>query len=309
MKHPINLNGLQTLTRINLDDLVSSFGWQDQPFLARALRWVFHKPAQTFANIMLEFDSAIGECGLADASRLTEKRFVRDVRVFGLDSSTGFASGRSRVPDSPFLALSNHPGMTDTLALFAALNRPDLKIIALDRPFLMALPNMSRQLFFVHDDPASRMKLVRQVSGHLRGGGSALTFPAGEIEPDPDVYPGALESLQGWIDSVGVFVRMAPETVILPVLVRNVIWDKVANHPLLNVKKTREEREKLAAALQLLAMVMWDARPVTVTVQIGKPIDSRTLGTTETQVIHRAVLDEMKSLIENPPQGEGVSVL
>jgi 1-acyl-sn-glycerol-3-phosphate acyltransferase len=295
----MNLDGLQTLTQINLDDLVSSFVWQDQPFLARALRWIFHQPAQTFAKIMLEFDAAIGERGLAEAARLTEKRFVRDVRVFGLD----------RLPDSPFLALSNHPGMTDTLALFAALNRPDLKIIALDRPFLMALPNLSRQLFFVRDDPAARMKLVRQVSGHLRGGGSALTFPAGEIEPDPDVYPGALDSLQNWTDSVGVFVRMAPETVILPVLVRNVIWEKTAKLPLLKIKKTREEREKLAAALQLLAMVMWDAKPVAVTVQIGNAIEPKKLGTADTQVIHRAVLDEMESLIENPPQGKGVSVL
>jgi hypothetical protein len=295
----INLDGLQTLTQINLDDLVSSFGWPDQPVPARALRWIFHKPAQTFAKFMLEFDSAIGERGLVEAARLTQKRFVRDVRVFGLD----------RLPDSPFLALSNHPGITDTLALFAALNRPGLKIIALDRPFLMALPNLSRQLFFVHDDPASRMKLVRQVSGHLRGGGSALTFPAGEIEPDPDVYPGAVDSLQNWTDSVGVFVRMAPETVILPVLVRNVIWDKIAKHPLLKIKKTRTEREKLAAALQLLAMVMWNAKPVTVTVQIGNVVDPKKLGTTDTKVIHRAVLDEMKFLIENPPQDEGVSVL
>jgi hypothetical protein len=118
-----------------------------------------------------------------------------------------------------------------------------------------------------------------------------------------------VEALQTWTDSVGVFIRMAPNTVILPVLVRNVIWDKTARLPLLKIKKTREEREKLAAALQLLAMVMWSARPVTVTVQIGKPIDPKKLGTTDTHVIHQAVLTEMKSLIENPPQGDGVSVL
>jgi len=153
------------------------------------------------------------------------------------------------------------------------------------------------------------MKLVRQVSGHLRSGGAALTFPAGEIEPDPNVYPGATDALQTWTDSVGVFVRMAPETVILPVLVRNVIWDKTAKHPLLKIKKTREEREKLAAALQLLAMVMWNIKPVTVTVQIGTVVDPKKLGTTDTQIIHQAVLTEMKSLIENPPQDEGVSVL
>ena len=131
-------SNLELLTQINLDDLVSSFGWQNQPVLARILRGIFHQPAQTFAKFMLEFDKAMDERGLVDASRLALGHYVRDVRVFGLD----------RVPDSAFLALSNHPGMTDTLSLFAALNRPDLKIIALDRPFLMALPNMSKQTFF-----------------------------------------------------------------------------------------------------------------------------------------------------------------
>jgi putative hemolysin len=295
----IDLNQLHILTQINLDDLVSSFGWQAQPVLARILRRIFSRPAQKFAKLMLEFDTAVGERGLVDASRLALGHYVRDVRVFGLD----------RVPDSTFLALSNHPGMTDTLSLFAALNCPALKIIALDRPFLMALPNMSKKLFFIKDDPTSRMALVRQVSGHLRNGGAALTFPAGEIEPDPNVYPGAVDALQTWTDSVGVFVRMAPNILILPVLVRNVIWDKIAKHPLLKVKKTRDEREKLAAALQLLAMVMWNAKPVTVTVQIGKPIAVKELGTTDMQVIHQAVLAEMKYLIENPPQGDGVSVL
>jgi hypothetical protein len=102
---------------------------------------------------------------------------------------------------------------------------------------------------------------------------------------------------------------MAPETIILPVLVRNVIWDKLANYPLLKVKRSRFEREKLTAALQLLAMVMWTLKPVTVTVQIGKPIIPKELGVTNTQVIHQAVLTEMKYLIENQPEGDGISAL
>jgi hypothetical protein len=143
----------------------------------------------------------------------------------------------------------------------------------------------------------------------LRAGGAVLTFPAGQIEPDPDIYEGAVDSLKSWMDSAGVFVRLAPDTVILPVLVRNVIWDKIAKHPFLKVKKTRDEREKLAAALQLLAMVMWNIKPVTVTVQIGKPINPKELGTRDTQIIHQSLLTEMKYLIENPPNGTGVSVL
>ena len=292
-------SNLKLLTQINLDDLVSSFDWQNRPILSRILRKLFLRPAQTFAEIMVEFDSAVAECGLVEASRLTQKHFVRDVRVFGLD----------RLPDSAFLALSNHPGMSDTLSAFCALNRPDLKIIALDRPFLNALPHTSKQLFYLKDDAASRMSLVRQVTSHLRNGGAALTFPAGQIEPDPDVYEGAVDSLQAWTDSAGAFIRMAPETAILPVLVRGVIWKKAAKHFLLQIKKTKEEREKLAAAFQLLAHIVFKKKDVHVRVQIGRPIYAKNLETTDPAVIHQAVLAEMKRLIENPPIGDGVSAL
>lgn len=288
----------KSLTEINLDDLISSFGWEDHPLLARMLRGMFAGPARKFARQMLDFDDAVGRIGLVSAARQTQRRYVRSVRVFS-----------PPLPAGPFLALSNHPGMVDTLALFSALNRPDLKIIAVDRPFLKALPNISQRLFYVTDDPTARMALVRRVSGHLRSGGAALTFPAGKIEPDANIYPGAVEALQGWTDSVGVFARMAPETAILPVLVRGVIWEKTARHPLTRLKKTREEKEKLAAAFQLLAHVVWNRKPLDVTVQIGNPITVAELGSKDTGVIHRAVLAEMRHLIENPLEGEGVSVL
>jgi hypothetical protein len=293
------LNQLSTLKQINLDDLITSFGVQNHLVLAYILRMLFQRPAQNFAEVMLEFDSAVAKCGLVEAARLTQRHFVRDVRVFGLDL----------VPDSAFLALSNHPGISDTLSVFCTFNRPDLKIIALDRPFLQALPNMSKQLFSLKEDSASRMMLVRQVTSHLRTGGAVLTFPAGHIEPDPDIYEGAIHSLQTWTNSAGMLVRMAPETAILPILVRGVVWEKAANHILLAIKKTRDEKEKLAAALQLLAHVAFDKKDIYVRVQIGNPIYAKDLGTTETAVIHQAVVTEMKRLIENPPKGDGVSVL
>ncbi|MGB8984026.1 MAG: hypothetical protein WCC12_19305 [Anaerolineales bacterium] len=292
-------SNVETLTQINLDDLISSFGWQNHPFLARLLRRTLISPPQKFAHQMVEFDSAIGSQGLVEASRLAIGRFVEDIRVFG----------RARIPTSSFLALSNHPGMTDTLSLFIALARPDLKIIALDRPFLNALPNMSKQLAYVTEDSGARFTLIRRVSAHLRRGGAALTFPAGHIEPDPDVQLGAAESLDSWTDSAGVFIRMAPETPVLPVLVRGVVRRKTVNHPLVHFKRGPEERQKLAAALQLLAHVMFGQKDVHVRVQIGKPIYARDLGTTETKVIHRAVLAEMQQLIENPPLEEGERLL
>lgn len=293
--HPHNLKGL---TRINLDDLVSSFGWEKRPLLSWMLRLLFMGPARKFARQMLDFDDAVGGIGLVYAARQTQRRYVRSLRVFS-----------PPLPAGPFLALSNHPGMVDTLALFSALDRSDLKIIAVDRPFLKALTNTSQHLFYVTDDPADRMTLIRQVSGHLRSGGAVLTFPAGEIEPDPNVYPGAIESLDDWTDSVGIFARMVPDTAILPVLVHGVIWEKTARHSLTRLKKGREEREKLAAALQLLAQVVWNMKPLDVTVQIGRPITIADLGSKDTKVIHQAVLAEMKRLIENPLEGFGESAI
>jgi 1-acyl-sn-glycerol-3-phosphate acyltransferase len=293
------LDQLDTFTAINLDDLVSSLGWQVRSLLARLVRPLFLGPARAFARHLVAFDQAIGGRGLTEASRLLQRSYVRELRVHGLD----------HLPAGPVLILSNHPGLTDTVSLFVALNRPDLKIIALKRPFLEALTNMSKQLFYVLDDPASRMGLVRRVSAHLRGGGAVLTFPAGHIEPDPQVYPGAVQSLQSWTDSVGVFVRMAPGTIIVPVVVRGVVWDKAARHPLLALKRTRQEKERLASAIQLLATVVFGIRPVTVTVQIGRPIDPGEHGGRDTAALHRAVLAEMRSLIDNPAEGPGVSAL
>ena len=59
--------------------------------------------------------------------------------------------------------LANHPGMTDTVALFTSLaSRPDLRVIASDRPFLRALPNVARQLIFLPDEEdGGRMAVVR----------------------------------------------------------------------------------------------------------------------------------------------------
>jgi hypothetical protein len=294
-------SNVETLTKINLDDLVSSFGWQNRPFLARLLRRLFVTPPQTFAHQMAEFDSDIASHGLVEASRRAIKHYVDDIRIYGRDCIPAEGSG--------FLALSNHPGMSDTLSLFIALNRPDLKIIAINRPFLNALPNMSRQLAYVTDDSGSRFTLIRQVSTHLRNGGAALTFPAGNIEPDPDVHTGAVESLRSWTDSVGVFLRMAPEVAVLPVLVRGVVHKKSAYHPLTYLKRAGREREKLASALQLLAHVVLKKKDVHVRVQIGHPVYARQVGTTETKVIHEAVLAEMKRLIETPPAGAGERLL
>jgi len=289
-----------SLTEINLDDLVAAFGWQNSPFLRGLLRLAFRRLAAKFADQVLAFDGQVGLAGLPEGARKSVSSFVKDIRIFGPENLP--ASG-------PVLVLSNHPGMTDTLCLFAALRRPDLRIIAFRRPFLQALPNISSHLIYVSEEPVDRMGAVRKASSHLRQGGALLTFPAGEIEPDPDVYPGAGASLERWLDSAGVFVRFAPQTRIVPILVRNVLWDKAVRHPLTHLRSGREQREQLGASIQLLLQTLFNLTPVTVRLQVAAPIGLDEVGSTATAAIHAVVLQRMRQLLNNPPVGQGVALL
>jgi 1-acyl-sn-glycerol-3-phosphate acyltransferase len=303
---PITIAGSQqtaidTLTQINLDDLVSSFGWQNYPLPAAILRLLFVQPARKFARQIVEYDNLVGRVGLYEAScSILQNHYIKDLRIHG----------REHIPTSgPALFLSNHPGLADTVSLFTAIQRPDLRIIALHRPFLASLVNVTRHLFYISDDPGERMRAVRQVSTHLRGGGAVLTFPAGKIEPDPDLHPGALEALRNWTDSSAIFLRFSPDMQIVPVLVSGVVWERTARHWLTRIKQMREEREKLATALQLLAMITRNARPTTVHVRFGKPITAAEVGSMGTSCIHEKLMERMRCLIEDPNDGDGESIL
>jgi hypothetical protein len=290
---------LDTLTQINLDDLVSSFGWQENSLPAAIVRKVFFRPAQKFAKQMAEYDDLVGRLELHEAScEILHRHYIRSLCLHGQEN----------IPThGPVLFLANHPGMADTISLFAAIPRMNLRVLALDRPFLLSLPNISKHLVYLSDDPAGRMRAVRQVASHLRAGHAALTFPAGKIEPDPDVHTGALDSLKDWTDSSGLFMRFAPDLQIVPVLVSGVIWERTARHWLTRFKQTREDREKLAAALQLLAMVVGDARPTKVNVWFARPITREEVDPLDQECMHEKLMERMGCLLEQESHRKGGS--
>lgn len=253
----------EDLIRLNLNDLIASLGCGS--LLAPLLRPFFHIPARIFADQMTTFDTACGMVGeLAGPARaLLRKHYIR-----------GFTTrGEPHLPvRGPALFLANHPGMTDTLTLIAAIGRPDLKIIAARRPFLEALPQVSRHIFFVDANLGRRVIVAHQVADHLKQGGAVLTFPAGCIEPDPDVAPGAVQSLGAWADTARLIARLAPETLIVPTLIRGVIWRKAARHWLTRLQHEPAARDKRAAALQLLAMIALNVKPTAVSVNFAEPL-------------------------------------
>jgi hypothetical protein len=144
--------------------------------------------------------------------------------------------------------------MTDTVALLASLaSRPDLRVIALDRPFLRALPNVARHLILMPDHEVGRMGVLRSGMKHLMQGGALLTFPAGEIEPDPATFGRrkALESVLGWSDSFVLFARRVPQTRFVPALVSQVISPQAQRHALTFLRRRAHDKQRVAAALQV----------------------------------------------------------
>ncbi len=283
---------VEALTQINLDDFFESLGLAHVQRGRGPLRWLFRPAARRFARVVAAFDHEVGERGLQAGSELILKRMTRKLEV----------AGRENVPaDGPALILANHPGMADTIGLFASLPRPDLRVIALARPFLHALPNVSRRLIYVPIE-GDRMPVVRVAARHLREGRAVLTCPAGEIEPDPAAHnvPDAVESLQNWSHSIGLFARLVPQTRIVPAIVSGVVSRAALRNPLTHLRRARKDRERLAAALQVMIPAY---QGTTVRVAFGPPLTGAELiaAGADAATITRAVAARAQSLIETPP--------
>jgi 1-acyl-sn-glycerol-3-phosphate acyltransferase len=290
MNDNTNAAQVEALTEINLDDFFESTGLAQLRRGRRFLRWLFRPPARRFAQVVVAFDEMVEEHGLQAGSAWLLKQLTRRLEV----------AGRENIPtDGPALVLANHPGIADTLALFASVPRPDLRIIALDRPFLQTLPNVARRLIYV---PAKgdRMPVVRAAAAQLREGRAVLTFPAGEIEPDPAVMPGAVASLQIWSQSIGLFARLVPQTRIVPAIVSGVISPASLRNPLTRLRRAQKDRERMAAAFQALIPAY---QGVTVRVAFGPPLAGAELMASgaDAAAITRAVAERARSLIETPP--------
>jgi len=241
----------RALLEANLDDMLTALGWSDIPILSRAARLLARRPALRFAREMTAFDDEVGRIGIAAAAGGLLAGFARDVRVRGI---------RHIPPRGPALLLSNHPGMTDTLVLLSSIPRSDLRVLAAERPILGALPSAARSLILLPDERERRMAPVRCAVSHLRAGGALLTFPAGEIEPDPGVHTGAVEALARWSDSSMAFLRLVPDCVVVPLIVSGVLEPRAQRSLILALRRKKKDRERLAAMLQVLVHTLWPSR-------------------------------------------------
>lgn len=284
-RHP-TLPAIETLTEINIDDLLDAMGMlriRHSP-----VRRLLRPMARRFAVMAHEFDTRVGQHGLTAGSAWLLSRMTAGMRNSGLE----------HIPArGPVIIVANHPGMTDTVALFASLaSRPDLRVLALDRPFLRALPHVARQLIFLGEDASGQMAAVRTAARHLKEGGALLTFPAGAIEPDPLTFGAerAQASLARWSASHALLARLAPRAQLVPALVSQVVSAAAQRHPLARWRRSPHDREKAAAALQV-ALPRY--RDLVARVDFGAPPDAPA-GQGDRLSLDGAIAARMRQLIQ-----------
>ena len=272
---------VEALTRVCVDDLLSAFGLGALRRGRHPLELLCRIPARRLARRAATYDRIVGESGLGTGGAWMLEQMSQRTEV----------EGRENVPrKGPLLLVANHPGLCDTVALFAATPRADLRVVAAKRPFLDALPNTSRYLLTLAEESPERLGLIRAATRHLRDGGALLTFPGGKIEPDPAVLPGAVEALGRWSASVDLFVRLVPDLTVVPAIVSGVLSPIALRNPLTLLRRREEDRRWLAATIQILAPALHD---ITVSVEFGSPIRAD-----EGLPVGQMVLGEMRRLIE-----------
>jgi hypothetical protein len=269
---------LLDLTWLNVADARSAFGLGDRAPLRGLADVALRVPARRFARQLRALDAAVGESGLRAGGGWICAQLCAGVEL----------RGPAPPARGPLLVVANHPGLLDAAALFSAIPRDDLRVLAIARPFLRALPHIAARLFAVGATPAARTAAVRAAARHLRAGGALLTFPAGRIEPDPLRAAGAAESVASWSASVDLLARLAGDVTVTTMIVGGVLSPAALGHPLVRLRRDEADRRWLAAIIQLMLPAL---RGNVVRVQRGGPVAAHG------RPLSAAVADEARRLI------------
>ena len=264
-----------------------ALGWEHGRPGGAAARALLRPAARRVAREFVATDAAFASRALPDAARWTLDHFSASVEVAGLD----------RVPRSgPILLVANHPGLTDAAGLIAALDRPDIRIVASDYPFLHAMRGLGPHLVFLGATGASQLAWIRAVSRDLRRGGVVLLFPAGRLEPDPAVL-GAEDALLPWSASVDVIHRFAPAAQIVPAAVTGVLSPRAFAHPLTRIRRKPRDRQRVATLLQMIDPRF---REVTARIAFGSPLSASELDVSDGAAIVARLAERMRVLLSDP---------
>jgi hypothetical protein len=282
------------IAREVLRDLTQHFHFNTEAWWYAVLHRIAMTPALKFGEIMRDCDIKVATQSLCVAAQDLLARFTQGWDV----------DGAERLPkEGPLLVVANHPGVVDSIALLGVLERPDVHLLVNERPTLQVLPNASEHFIYMDEHDPARVDIMREVIRLLRAGESVALFPKGTLEPDPARYPGALDSLANWSQSLGVFLSQAPEAVLQLVLTRNVLSRQAWEHPLSKMGKTLKQRHQIGMILQTALQQFFDIWKIPVRMTLPAPVSARVFSPdldprAMNDAIRRYVADEMTKTFE-----------
>jgi len=233
---------------------MSVMGLKRPNWVTRFLYIIFHSPIQRMSQLLFDLDKNTANQGLGAAVIQLQDSLVASPRV----------PGEETIPKKgPLLVICNHPAAYDVVIVAAAIHRDDLKILGSDIPLVRMMPNISEHLIPVPYDIPSRLQTVRSVIRHLKNGGAVLSFPRGDVEPDPAVSPGAEQSLSGWSPSIELFLRRVPQTMSVVAIASGMLSEKWFKNPMIHLWKKYEQRQKVAEIFQVAAQLLTGKKPNT----------------------------------------------
>jgi hypothetical protein len=271
-------SGLQTLitpstsqfTDALFSQLMSVTGLKHPSRLTRCLFPIFYIPIQRMSRLAVQLDRDIADLGWNPALNRFLGHFVTRLELHGQEG----------IPtQGPLLVVCNHPAAFDVGILAAAINRQDLKILASDIRIVQMLPHFAEHFIPVSYDLSKRLHTVRNTIRHLEQGGAIFIFPRGDVEPDPLVTPGAIQSLAGWSRSVELFLRKVPETLSVVAVAYGMLSAGWYKNPLINRWKKYEQRQKVAEMFQIASQLITGKTPAaTPAVHFAEPRTINELG-------------------------------
>ncbi|HVP90510.1 MAG TPA: hypothetical protein VMS75_04760 [Terriglobales bacterium] len=224
-------------------EICYALGFSRTGIMRRLLSPVVRVPARRFAAVAARADAAVASGGISGAARA----ILPELSLWPA------SRGAADIPrQGPLLVLSNHPGGYDSVGILSCLPRPDVKVLITDAGFTRTFVAASRYFIYVPKDDAGRGRALREAVGHLRSGGAVLVFAHQEVEPDPEMAPGAWEALGEWSRSIELMLRRVPAARVQVVIASGVVMRKFLRHPLVKVRRSPARRQKLAEVLQIL---------------------------------------------------------
>lgn len=243
-----NETTVNAITRILSGEMFNALGLRPDGWLSRRFSPLIRKPIHRFAEIAAGFDQIVADQNFREASRWILPNFVEKTEVTGVEL----------IPEEgPLIIAANHPGAYDALVIAAHLPRSDLKIIVnIPLPFINELPATKPHFLYAPLDPFARLKVVRSVLRHLEGGGALLLFASGGIDPDPACMSGSEQEIEKWSDSLGLFLRRAPQTKLQITMISGILFPRYVRHAFTLFRKARCDKQRISEFFQVMRQML-----------------------------------------------------